>query len=163
MTGSHARVGYDDPSQRSCKTNRHGYDFAVKCAVVLLAELGGAKCITCDDCTDLNMNTWWDAIDWLAAQDGLPDAYPIATHDILYTASTASQQLNPEEQVELLHAGMSRRCDSYLRWLLSVGNPQFAKIRVAADIVADALKQRAERRREKMRAWIPRLVYFLQN
>lgn len=75
-----------------CKTNFAPYDFAVKAALIGLAELGGASSIRCDDD---GLDGWWEVIEWMSEQPDLPSAYPKA-RDIL--------QRVHDEQVKLFEA-----------------------------------------------------------
>jgi hypothetical protein len=143
----------------TCETQRHSYDFAVKCALVLLAELGGAKLLDCDGCVD--SNTWWDAIDWLSAQGSLPNAYPVAEADILLYAYSDLIEKSPKKY---LHAAMVRRSDRLLKWMLSGSNnlpDEFAEFRIKGLRVLRALARARERRLTKVCAWVPRLVMLL--
>lgn len=64
----------------SCKTRQEPYDFAVKAALVLLAEVGGAVSITCDS---NDIQEWSKVITWMRKQPGLPNSYPKAEYMIL--------------------------------------------------------------------------------
>jgi hypothetical protein len=63
-----------------CKTLLEPYDFAVKCALILLAECGGALRISSDYVSYYSANAWLEVLNWLKRQSGLPDAYPVATY-----------------------------------------------------------------------------------
>ena len=57
-------------------------DFVVRCALVLLAELGGASRLLGPG----PLAPWWDAIEWLTQQPGLPNSYGRAASVLLQTA-----------------------------------------------------------------------------
>lgn len=62
--------------QVSTETDELPYDFAVKCAMILLTEMGGMKDVKCDESRRWSMSEWLGPLKWLVRQPNLPNAYP---------------------------------------------------------------------------------------
>lgn len=151
-------VSSDMPARSLCftKTNLKPYDFAVKCAMILLAELGGVEQISSDgDCS----RAWFEAIDWLVQQPMLPDVYPRSVKDIhscMCDDSSGSQ--------EVMRSVLERKDALFARWVLSSENPdsEWRMFRRMGRRMVARLRARIDARHvERGRLWVPRFVSII--
>lgn len=136
------------------KTFEHPYDFAVKCAMVLLAEAGGMDHLS-DDNEDYM--DWFKAIDWLAAQPGLPDEYPRATylvHQLMCSAEDVSE-------LTVMQSVLRRSDHKFAAWALSNGVGGWQKFRAMGLRIVSRLRLRCLHRRFRTRISVPRIVAVL--
>lgn len=154
----------------SCwKTRALPYDFAVRCALVLLIEAMDAidAAQTQVSCDGYSLRGWWKAVDWLGEAGLVRGGARRATAAVLASFEGF------ETYRENLHSSLDRGCGAQLAWLLSRdrvapdgGLPEedriaFARIILAAKRVARALRKRLAQRRERASLWVPRLVGML--
>ena len=147
-----------DGSPLFVKTLRKPYDFAVKCAMVLLAEVGGLTGICDDDPLLDSYSSWFDVIGWLSEQPNLPSEYPTAM---------AMLHLCDEEGDEALvmRAALERHDRPLAAWALSASNPypaRWGKFRRMGLRIVERLRAVRDRRRLRATLWVPRLVEMLR-
>jgi len=141
-----------------CKTNRLPYTFAVKCALILLAECGGARNVSADD---NDLDEWMDAARWLEAQEGFPDAYPNAKHILVMNFAN-----NFSEDALLLRTAINWKNTVMLSILLSPDCDRRGvhKYRRMGLHILEVLRRRVlARRKERVRLWVPRLITLLST
>ena len=139
------RMDLQASAQMFCKTSRGDYDFAVKCALVLLTEFGGATKLS-SDCDDLD--EWAEVVTFLGDVPGLPVKYPKASHVIV------SQFKGADSQAAYMRIALAWGDVGTVAWILNKENPcsDCQALRRAALKVLHALRKPMIARRNV--AWL---------